>query len=162
MRTILVLSLALFATSCLCSATPIAFPQGFVPFSFLDYQTFSGPSGYSLVAGEISSAQAQVQLGEYLSSLPAISDNQRYQNQPIELAPGLFFDNVLVPTAEEIQGDFQDAGVSVYDPKTGIPFPGGIIPRSRLSELFAFRLGPGSAVSTAPEPGGFVLFALGI
>ena len=38
-----------------------------------------------------------------------------------------------VPTAAERAGDFSASGVAVRDPSTGLPFPGGVIPASRLS-----------------------------
>ena len=38
-----------------------------------------------------------------------------------------------VPTAAERAGDFSASGVAVRDPLTGLPFPGGQIPASRLS-----------------------------
>jgi hypothetical protein len=38
-----------------------------------------------------------------------------------------------VPTALERAGDFSASGVAVRDPFTGVPFPGGVIPASRIS-----------------------------
>ena len=38
-----------------------------------------------------------------------------------------------VPTAAERAGDFSASGVAVRDPFTGQPFPGGVIPPSRIS-----------------------------
>src|SRR4029079_1150021 len=38
-----------------------------------------------------------------------------------------------VPTALERAGNFSASGVTVRDPFTGLPFPGNIIPASRMS-----------------------------
>ena len=38
-----------------------------------------------------------------------------------------------VPTALERAGDFSASGVAIRDPFTGLPFPGGVIPASRIS-----------------------------
>ena len=38
-----------------------------------------------------------------------------------------------VPTAAERAGDFSASGVVIRDPSTALPFPGGVIPASRLS-----------------------------
>ena len=38
-----------------------------------------------------------------------------------------------VPTAAERAGDFSASGVTVRDPFTGLPFPGNVIPASRMS-----------------------------
>jgi outer membrane receptor protein involved in Fe transport len=38
--------------------------------------------------------------------------------------------NLLVPSAEQRAGNF--AGATILDPRTGLPFPGGIIPSNRL------------------------------
>jgi len=102
-----------------------------------------------------------MELVEYLRSLPAVSGNQLYANQPIELAPGRFFNNVIVPTAAEREGNFGAFG-PIYDPMTSAPFAGGIIPMSRFGELFAFRVGPADPVSSTPEPAALFPTALGI
>ena len=40
-----------------------------------------------------------------------------------------------LPTAAEKQGDFSGLGVPIYDPKSGLPFTGAMIPTSRISPL---------------------------
>jgi len=40
----------------------------------------------------------------------------------------------VVPTAAQRQGDFSGLGKTINDPFTGLPFPGNIIPPSRLSQ----------------------------
>ena len=184
MRTKLVLTLFLFliATSFVCQADPIAFPQGYIPFSFLDYETFPDQGGYSLVVGETTTLADRALLLQYLNSLPSIAGNQQYGNNPIELAPGQFFNNVLVPTYAERQGDFQDFGYVIYDPETFspspvisqfaidyssppgnyLPFPGNYLPLDLVGDIYAFRLGAGDGASAAPEPDNLLLCALGI
>jgi outer membrane receptor protein involved in Fe transport len=43
----------------------------------------------------------------------------------------------LVPTAAMKSGDFSAAGTSIHDPLTGKPFPGNVIPASRISPIGA-------------------------
>ncbi len=40
-----------------------------------------------------------------------------------------------LPTAAEKRGDFSATGITIYDPTTGKPFPGNIIPQNRISPL---------------------------
>lgn len=49
---------------------------------------------------------------------------------------------ISVPTLEVRQGDFSKTGATIYDPRTGAangsgrsPFPGGVIPQNRISEV---------------------------
>ena len=73
--------------------------------------------------------------------------------EPIEVGPGLFFDNVLVPTSAEREGNFEAFLGPIVDPLSGHAFARNIIPMSRLGELFAFEIGPSAAsVAAAPEP----------
>jgi hypothetical protein len=182
MRACLLLAFSLLAPIFRCQAEPITFPAGYVPFTFLDYMTVPDSNGYSLVVGEATAPGALQALVEYLRSLQAESGNQQYADEPIELAPGLFFNNVLVPTSSEVQGDFRDFGGLLYDPASGslsgvptqfavnynlapgryTPFAMSIIPMSVYGELFAFRIGPDDPASAVPEPGGLLPFAFGI
>jgi hypothetical protein len=57
----------------------------------------------------------------------------------VNLAPGLFA-QAYVPTAAERAGDFSAFGGPLIDPTTGQPFPGSIIPLSRLPDPFAWRV----------------------
>ena len=179
MRNGCLLLLASLVSLTLCQADPIVFPSGYIPFTSLDYMTHPDKDGYSLVFGETK------QLGElmhYLQTLPALTGNQQYASGPIELAPGMFFTNVLVPTSQERYGDFRDFGGSIYDPYAGpifgastqfamnyglvpgtyLPFTQNIIPASLLGGFFAFRIGPNDPISTTPEPNALLLFAIGI
>ena len=178
MRNRFLLAMALLMPFSRCLADPIVFPPGYIPFSKLDYLTRPDSKGYSLIVGETGPGFGE--LMHYLQSLAPVSGNQQYANRSIELAPGMFFSNVLVPTSSERHGDFRDSGGVLYDPLAG-PwvggqtqfavnyglFPGGyqpfvqsIIPMSRMGELFAFRIGPGDPLSAAPEPSYLLLFAI--
>ena len=57
-------------------------------------------------------------------------------------------------TAAERRGDFSSNPITIYDPQTGSPFPGNVIPQSRLSPA-ALRL---LTVSPLPDPDGFTRF----
>lgn len=46
-----------------------------------------------------------------------------------------------VPTAAERAGDFSDTGAAIVDPWTGLPFPGGVLPASRVSPQATALLG---------------------
>ena len=49
--------------------------------------------------------------------------------------PDLTF--MSLPTAAEKQGNFSATGLTIFDPTTGKPFPGNIIPQNRFSPLSA-------------------------
>ncbi len=94
--------------------------------------------------------------------------NQTFSDASIQLAPGVFFSNVFVPTPAQRTGVFTAFSQPLIDPVSGIPFAQNLIPTSRLfgdNGLFAFEVGPAS--SAAPEPavlslmfGGVLFFAL--
>ncbi len=107
---------ALLATSFLCQAEPISFPTDYVPFSFIDYLSLSDSNGFRLVVGEVGSPDKRQSLLSYLAALPAVTGNQQYVGTPIQLAPGLFFNNVLVPTVSERAGDFASFRGPILDP----------------------------------------------
>ena len=65
------------------------------------------------------------------------------------IAPGILA-KVYVPTAAERVGDFSQVGVPLLDPMTGNPFPGSIIPLSRMPDPFALRVSSVSAPAPAP------------
>jgi hypothetical protein len=74
-----------------------------------------------------------------------------------------FQNSALVPTAAERNGDFSNAS-TIKDPLTGQPFPGNIIPSSRVSPIAqaylnlaiplpnAPQLGPNALVQSASQP----------
>lgn len=176
-----ILLLGFFLPYSFCTADPIVFPQGYVPLSWVDYVTPPDPNGYRLVVGE-AVLGAQTTLWAYLKTLPALSSDQMYVNQSIELAPGLFFANVLVPTTADIVGDLRNFGGVIPDPMSFTPSPfdslsgyyysslppgmyrpfvQNIIPLSRLFDPFVFWLGPAQDVSATPEPYGLSLIVTG-
>ena len=75
-----------------------------------------------------------------------------YQQLWIRTASGAT--RVQTLTAAERQGDFSSNPITIYDPLTGQPFTGNIIPQSRLS--------PGAlkllSVSPLPDPDGYTRF----
>ena len=136
-------------------ASPTVFPAGFVPFTFIDSVSTPLSNGNRLVLGNSYLAAVSTIQTIPLPSFP----NEVFANTSIELAPGQFFTNVYVPTAQERAGDYSQFNGLLIDPLAGLPFPGGIIPVSRLFGLYAFRVGPGSAA--VPEPASLALLALG-
>ena len=49
--------------------------------------------------------------------------------------PGGNPSTVTLPTAQERTGNFSDVATPIYDPTTGLPFPGNMIPGSRISSV---------------------------
>jgi hypothetical protein len=88
-------------------------------------------------------------LSEYSSlsllPLPAAS-NQKFCTA-VRLAPTVLA-WAYVPTAAERGGNFAAFSGRLVDPATNAPFPGGIIPASRLPAVFAWRL-----ATSRPAPG---------
>ena len=172
MRTSLLTIFSLAVAATFAPAAPLTWPQGYVPFSAVYYRSSAplSPGVYrgnnQIVSGLTTTGEQFAELTQYLRSLPDIADRELYVNNPIELAPGVFFTNVLVPTVAERQGDFgsdAESFGSVTDPYNGNPFPGGIIVADRLFGTFAFRLGGADpvTVAAAPEPGGALPVVLG-
>lgn len=179
MRNSVLLILSSLISLSLCQADPIVFPSGYIPFDSLYYMTHRDQNGYSLVFGQTPHLN---DLMHYLQSLPPLTGSQQYANGRIELAPGVFFTNVLVPTSAERYGDFRDFGAPIYNPMAGpifgsssqfaanyglppgiyLPFTQNIIPASLLGDFFAFRIGPSDPVSTTPEPSALLLFVIGL
>ena len=179
MRNGVLLILASLLSFSLCQADPIVFPSGYIPFTSLYYMTHRDQNGYSLVFGQTPHLN---DLLHYLQSLPPLTGNQQYANGPVELAPGMFFTNVLVPTSAERYGDFRDFGAPIYNPFAGpifgsssqfavnyglppgiyLSFAQSIIPTSLLGDFFAFRISSSDPVSTTPEPSALLLFAIGL
>jgi hypothetical protein len=61
-----------------------------------------------------------------------------------------------VPTAAERAGDFSRSGVTIRDPSTGLAFPGGLIPASRLSAAGAAAAALYPAPNRAESQANFV------
>lgn len=66
-----------------------------------------------------------------------------------------------VPTAAERAGDFSAAAVVIRDPSTGLVFPGGVIPSSRLSAAGVAAAGLYPAANRAESQANFAASPLG-
>ncbi len=112
----------------------IPFPSGFVPFNSVAYVSKPNSAGDLLLAGSMSAAN----LATYRNlPLPA-GPNQQFCGTVL-LADG-FPVVAYVPTSAERAGDFSPFAGLLLDPLTNQPFPGGIIPVSRIPGTFAWRI----------------------
>ena len=122
-----------------------SFPTGFVPFTSVYYLSAPNSAGDRLLVGNTLQAGAPDPLVNYktIQSLPLPAAN----NQPfcgnVTLATGYSL-SAYVPSALERDDNFESSFVGLLiDPVTNTPFPGGIIPASRLyGGLFAWRIPP--------------------
>ena len=133
-------------TGVLCSAFLIAapalladgvsFPVNLVPFSSVSYYvTASNSSGDQLVVGALTGGLNTI------SQFPVPdSSNQSFCDTAVQLAPGQFYPNVYIPTAQERMGNFRAFAGLLIDPVNSQPFPGGILRQFRLGNLYAFRI----------------------
>ncbi len=72
----------------------------------------------------------------HFKSAPFFTVNYQYlHNHQANITPG------LMPTAAERGGDFSALPSVIYDPITGNPFPGNIIPQNRISPQASALLG---------------------
>jgi trimeric autotransporter adhesin len=72
----------------------------------------------------------------HFKSAPFFTVNYQYlHNHQANITPG------LMPTAAEREGDLSALPSAIYDPLTGNPFPGNIIPQSRISPQASALLG---------------------
>ena len=72
----------------------------------------------------------------HFKSAPFFTVNYQYlHNHQANITPG------LMPTAAEREGDFSALPSAIYDPLTGNPFPGNIIPQNRISPQASALLG---------------------
>ncbi len=114
-------------------------------------QTPAALPGDSLVVG----AMSITTFGQVTQSLPLPTViNQKFCGL-VELAPGLLVE-AYVPTAAERSANFSAFAGLLVDPITtnppgfvgAQPFPGGIIPTSRLADPYAWRISSGSGSSS--------------
>jgi hypothetical protein len=92
-----------------------------VPFTSVNYITAPNDKGERLVVGAVAD---QGDLNTFLAGLtPASVPGQRYCDQ-VQLAPGYYAD-ALVPTAQEILGNFPDFAGQLIDPNFNTPYEGG-------------------------------------
>jgi hypothetical protein len=143
--------LALCLAAVTLQAASLPFPTGLVPFNSIANETAPAANGDILILGYANPA-----LEAALASLPLPNaPNETFSDASIQLAPGQFFSNVLVPTAAQRGGDYSAFSQPLIDPVFGVPFAGNVIPNVRLlgptgNGLFAFEVGPQAAA--IPEP----------
>jgi hypothetical protein len=113
----------------------IPYTTGIPKLYALYYVSVASANGDRLVVGKI--------------DIPTFSDLLTYPPLPtvpnqkfcglVNVAPGVLA-QMYVPTAIERSGNFQNSPGLLIDPFTNRPMPGGIIPMSRIGDLFAFRI----------------------
>jgi len=125
--------------------TCIPFPSGFVPFQTVSYLSPPNAAGDRILVGSLQSAGFSGIAG---IPLPTVV-NQKFCDANVRLQSVVtqLYQNVYVPTAAERAGDFSAFNGLLTDPLTGSPFPGGIIPTSRLGSVYAWRMGPQTPVT---------------
>ena len=124
-------------------ASCVSFPT---QFTFASVYSVTTPNslGDMLVVGRMT-----ISTFHLLQEIPFPSAvNQQFCGSVL-IAPGMLA-QVYVPTAAERVGDFSYFGGPLFDPSTGNPFPGNIIPLSRLPDPFALRVSSVSAVVLTP------------
>jgi hypothetical protein len=114
----------------------LKFPPGVTPFSSINYVAAGNTSGDQLVVGTLTGG---------LNTLAALalpdSANELYCDSAVELAPGQYYSNVYVPSAAERGGNFSAFSGLLVNPANNQPFPGGVIPASQLTQVYAIRIG---------------------
>ncbi len=147
--------LAVFAaTDGILQAACAPYPSGYIPFSTINYVTQPNTAGEGLVVGSLPMPTGLNNIAVQIA-LPS-EPNQLFCGASIEMAPGKSYERVYVPTAAERAGDYSGFSGLLLDPMTNQPFPGGIIPASRLGGVYAWRI---SAASGSAIP---VIFSGGI
>ena len=111
------------------------YPSGYVPFAGIYYVSGPNGNGDRLLVGTMTMASWW--------TLNSVIPLPSYTNQCfcglVELAPGQV-GIAYVPTALERMGDFGSFTGLLIDPVTGLPFPAGIIPASRIPDPFAWKI----------------------
>ncbi|MBZ5603727.1 MAG: hypothetical protein LAO79_15610, partial [Acidobacteriia bacterium] len=124
------------------------FPTGFQPFSSIYYVTAANYAGDHLVVG----APASGAINQVSATVPPpASLNQTFCDTQVQLAQQQFYSTVYVPTAAELSGNFAAFAGLLVDPKSGQPYPNGVIPSNQLSAVFAWRIG--AAQTSSPNRG---------
>jgi uncharacterized protein (TIGR03437 family) len=129
----------------LCSSTLAFacqnFPPTFVPFASISYVSVPNSVGDRLVVGALADPTTQ----QITANIPLpVALNDMYCG-PVQLGPKNSYANVYVPTVNERSGNFNAFAGLLLDPVNNQPFPGGIIPLSRLGSIYAWRI-------AAPSP----------
>lgn len=135
------MKLSLCGVSAFAASLGIAcqtYPANFVPLTSTVALTDPNSAGDRLVVGALQGGVNS------LSSvpLPAVANDTFCGTAQIRLSPQSLYpaSSVYVPTAAERSGNFSAFSGQLLDPATGQPFPGGIIPASRLGSVFAWRV----------------------
>jgi uncharacterized protein (TIGR03437 family) len=121
-----------------------AYPAGFFPFPSVGYVSAPNSAGDRLLVGNMSLTSGGNSLfASSFAELQALP-LPAYKNQQfcgsVTLAPG-YTAVAYVPTAAERAGDFSPFAGLLLDPlANNAPFPGGIIPASRLPSPMAWRI----------------------
>lgn len=105
-----------------------------VPFDSVYYTSSQNANGDRYIVGNMS-------LTAYLALRTQIAPsfaNQEFCGS-VELATGVYV-RAYVPTAAEWTGDYSNAQVAIQDPLTNHPFPGNVIPTSRIPRVLAWRI----------------------
>ncbi len=105
------------------------------PFSVIYYVTLPDSNGDQLVVGKLRDVHV-------LAPIPLPTAlNEMFADKSVELAPGVYFSSVYVPSAAERSGVYTYFGVPLPDPHSpGINFPMNIIPPARFGDPWAFRV----------------------
>jgi len=112
----------------------IAFPAGFVPFSSDANVSRPNSAGDLAAVGSMSAPNFATYQGLPLPAGP----NQQFCGT-VFLATGVPV-VAYVPTGAERLGNFSPFAGLLTDPASGQPFPGGIIPSSRIPSTLAWRI----------------------
>jgi hypothetical protein len=121
----------------------LPWPTTAVPFDSVYYVSSRSVTGDRLVVGNMSIST----YSDLRSQLPAPSFVDQEFCGSVKLASGVYA-TAYVPTAAEWNGDFSNTPGVLRDPLTaavpgptnGSPFPGNIIPSSRIPATFAWRI----------------------
>ena len=120
-----------------------SYPSDFIPYASLNYISAPNGAGDRLLVGNTMQSGSDPNANyEEIVALPLpAATNQQYCGT-VQLASG---ENVVayVPTPAERVGDFSPFSGLLLDPTNNDrPFPGGIIPISRIGGIYAWRIAP--------------------
>lgn len=162
LRNVCLILIGILISALGCKADPIVFPDGYIPFGSIFYVSAPDADGYSIVEGLVDAEDTVDPLLRYVNSLSTPTKDQTFANEEVELAPGMFFSNVLVPTTDEREGNFESVDIPIIDVYSNAPFPQNIIPMDLLGTPFVFVLAPATSDSPVPEPSTLILTGLAI
>ncbi len=106
-----------------------------IPFQALFYISDANAAGDRLVVG-----QPSPNLQQLLQQIAKPDFPGQEFCEHVQLSPGLFAD-AYIPTDTERTGNFGHFAQQLIDPKAGgQPFPSGVIPTNRQTDVFAWRI----------------------